>query len=139
MPAPPAPPGRTIKLFGTEVANSRPQAQPRPANTPHGDYLGDQRVFTDDLVDENNQPVGQHSGFCTLVRVGPGNQRTYQCLATFTLPEGQITGRGLIMFPLTGEIKVAVGGGTGDYVRARGEITATFPAADRTDFVIRLA
>ena len=139
MPAPPAPPGRTITLLGTEVANARPEAQPRPANTPHGDQLGDQRVFTDDLVDENEQPVGQHSGVCTLVRVGPGNERTYQCLATFTLPEGQITARGLIRFPISGDITVAIGGGIGAYLRARGEITLTFPAANRTRFAVRLA
>jgi hypothetical protein len=88
---------------------------------------------------ESNQLVGQHSGFCTLVRVGPGDERTYQCLATFALPDGQITARGLISFPLAGGIRVAVTGGTETHLRAQGEITATFPAANRTDFVIRLA
>jgi allene oxide cyclase-like protein len=138
MPAPPAPPGQTITLIGIEVANSRPEVQPRPANTPHGDQLGDQRVFTDDLSYQDGQPAGQHSGFCTLVRVGPGNRRTYQCLATFALPDGQITGRGLITFPLAGQIKFAITGGTETHRHARGEITATFPAANRTDFTLRL-
>jgi hypothetical protein len=138
MPAAHAHPGRTIKLFGKEVAKSRPEAQPRPAGTPHGDLLGDQRVFTDDLFDAHKHPVGQHSGFCTVVRVGPGTQRVYQCLATFLLPDGQIIARGLIMFPLAGGIRVAIAGGTEAYDRARGDITATFPAADRTDFVVHL-
>jgi hypothetical protein len=128
-----------MRLVGTEVANSSPEVQPRPANTLHGDQLGDQRVFTDDLFDENNQPVGQHSGFCTLVRVGPGDERTYQCLATFSLLDGQITGRGLITFPLAAEVTVAITGGTGTYRHARGEITLTFPAANRTEFMLRLA
>jgi hypothetical protein len=140
MPAPPAPPGRTIRVTGVAaVVTALPEAQPRPASTPHGDQLGDQRVFTDDLFDQSNRPVGQHSGFCTLVRIGPGAQRTYQCLATFGLPDGQITARGLLSFPLAGGIRFAITGGTEAYLRAAGEVTATFPAANRTDFMLRLA
>jgi hypothetical protein len=82
----------------------------------HGEQLGDQRVFSDELrqADKN---------------------------ATFDLrADGLITGRSL--FDLNsigaGGVKVAVTGGTGDFNRARGEIAATFPAPGATLFVIDL-
>ena len=139
-------PKKKLTLIGVETDRSRPEAQPRVPNTPHGDHLGDQRVFTDQLreADKNNNPagptVGHHSGFCTLVRKGPGNARVYQCFATFALEDGLITARTLFDLNSIGAegIKAAVTGGTDDYARARGELTATFPAAATTLFKIDL-
>jgi hypothetical protein len=88
---------------------------------------------------ESNQLVGQHSGFCTLVRVGPGDERTYQCLATFALPDGQITARGLISFPLAGGLRASAAdrlracrssrrhAGSGRSVRADGPTRLVLP------------
>ena len=143
MPAP----KQKFRLIGIETDRSRPEARPRsPENAPHGDCLGDQRVFTDQLreVDKNEDPkgpvVGYHSGFCTLVRVGPDNARVYQCFATFDLTDGLLTGRTLFDLSSVGPagIEVAVTGGTGAYSAARGEITATFPAAGTTLFNVAL-
>ncbi len=134
-----------IRLIATETDNSRPEARPRPQNTPHGDHLGDQRVFTDELraVGNNNQPtgpvLGEHGGVCTLVRIGPGNTRIYQCFATYALRDGLITARTLIDLSSGGPIKAAITGGTDKYDRAQGEITATFPAAKRSDFTLDLS
>ncbi len=136
---------KTITLIGKETDFSRPEAQPRTAGTTHGNYLGDQRVFTDELreVDKNNNPtgplVGEHSGFCTLVRKGPGNERIYQCFATIRLKDGLITGRTLFDLNAPATVKAAITGGTGKYDRAQGEITATFPAPNTTLFKIKLA
>src|SRR5215218_2917848 len=141
------PPKKKFALIGIETDRSRPKAQPRPMDEPHGEILGDQRVFTDQLlaVDQNENPtgppVGHHSGFCTLVKKGPGNARFYQCLATFDLPEGLLTGRTLFDLTAVGPagVMVAVTGGTGAYARAGGQITATFPAAGMTLFKFDLA
>jgi hypothetical protein len=117
-----------------------------PKNAPHGEFLGDQRVFTDQLhaVDKNEDPtgppVGHHSGFCTLVKKGPGNARFYQCFATFDFPEGLLTGRTLDLTAVgPAGVEVAVTGGTGAYAGTGGQITATFPAAGMTLFKFDLA
>lgn len=60
--------------------------------------LGDQIIFTDDLVDSGNHEVGQHSGFCTRLRVIPNGPDLYQCQATLTLPEGTIRPEGCLAF-----------------------------------------
>ena len=136
-----------IRLHGRETDRSRPEVQPRnPANAPHGEQLGDQRIFTDELrqLDNSGQPtgpvVGEHSGHCTLVRKGPAGERIYQCFATFRLADGLLTARTL--FDLNnipaGGIKAAVTGGTDKYDKARGQITATFPADKITIFEIDL-
>jgi hypothetical protein len=144
MPAPKT----KFSLIGIETDRSRPEARPRlPKKAPHGDFLGDQRVFTDQLreVDKNENPkgpvVGHHSGFCTLVKKGPGDVRVYQCFATFDLEDGLLTGRTLFDLSSIGPtgIQVAVTGGTGAYAAARGQITATFPAAGTTLFKVDLA
>jgi hypothetical protein len=135
---------KKFSLIGFETDRSRPEARPRfPATVPHGDFLGDQRVFTDRLhknEDPNGPVVGHHSGFCVLVKKGPGDARVYQCFATFDLEDGLLTGRTLFDLSSIGPkgIKVAVTGGTGVYAAARGQITATFPAADTTIFKAEL-
>jgi hypothetical protein len=139
MPQPPKPSPKSFTLTGVERANGRPQAHPRPPGTPHGEWLGDRRVFTDDLVDEKGNSVGHHSGHCTLVRIGPGDQRTYQCFATMHLPNGLLMGGTMFSFPLTGGIRAAILGGTGDFRDAAGQIEVSFPAPATTQFKVQLA
>jgi hypothetical protein len=104
---------------------------------PGGSALGQQLVFTDNITHINNAPiaagVGQHSGFCFRVRrpSTAGGADVWLCQAGFILPGipptfpngGQIEARGLLDFA-AGTIpdKVAITGGTGDFVRAGGEI-----------------
>jgi hypothetical protein len=106
--------------------------------------LGDQLVFTDDLLDKHGQEVGQHSGFCTRVRIigsGEGAPDLWQCQATLTLPQGSITARGAFKFPaVVGELsgRAAITGGTDAYAKARGQISVTTLAnGDRLDIDIR--
>ena len=113
-----------MNLIGTPVFESEviPQG---------GTEVGTRRVFSEDLRDKNsNQPVGQHSGTCTLVRkpawwichaawtlrkVGPGAKKTGTLVAgaLFDFDAGK---------PPFG---VAIFGGTGDFDTVRGEIAAT--------------
>jgi hypothetical protein len=144
-----------LRFHGKETQFARPEAHPRlheepqttrPLPVTHGEQLGDQRVFTDELreVDNNNQPigpvVGEHSGHSTLVRKGPGNARIYQSFGTFRLAGGLIAARTL--FDLNnvpaGGLKAAITGGTDQYNKARGEINHTFPAPLITIFEIDL-
>ena len=128
---------KKFTLIGIETDRSRPEVRPRcPEKLPHGEYLGDQRVFTDELreVDNTNNPkgpvVGYHSGFCTLVKKGPGAARFYQCFATYDLQDGLLTARTLFDLKGVGPdgIKAAVTGGTENYAGTGGQLTATFPA-----------
>jgi hypothetical protein len=92
------------------------------------DQLGDQTFFTDDLLDNQGQEVGQHSGFCTRLRVLPHAPDLYQCQATFTLPQGTITARGAFNIPsAVGQLsgRAAITGGTEAYANARGQISVT--------------
>jgi hypothetical protein len=139
MPQPPT----NFTLRGTERANSRPKARPRPPGTPHGDWLGDQRIFTDDLVDNKKKPVGHHSGHATLVRIGPGDLRTYQATATFffNVPEldGTIVAIAVFSLPTSPQpLRAAVVGGTGAFWKAAGHIELSFPAPDVTVFKFQL-
>jgi hypothetical protein len=144
-----------LRFHGKETQFARPEAHPRlneepqttrPVPVKHGEQLGDQRVFTDELreLDNSGQPtgsvVGEHSGHCTLVRKEPAGERIYQCFATFRLGGGLITARTL--FDLSnvpaGGLKSAITGGTGQYDEARGEVTSTFQAGGVTIFEIDL-
>lgn len=101
--------------------------------------LGQMLVFTDDITKIHNTSIvpgaSQHSGFCIRVRRpgSAGRPDIWLCRAGFVLPGipntpftygGQIQARGLIDFSgssLTPS-KVAITGGTDDYLRATGEI-----------------
>jgi hypothetical protein len=130
-------------LIGIETDRSRPEARPRLAeNAPHGEFLGDQRVFTDQLraVNNKDQPkgpvVGHHSGFCSLVKKGPGNKRVYQCFATFDLADGLLTARTLLDLNSNAPVTATITGGTGNYADAHGQITVTFPEENTSLFKI---
>jgi hypothetical protein len=130
-------------LIGIETDRSRPEARPRlPKNAPHGESLGDQRVFTDQLrkVNKQNQPegpvVGHHSGFCSLVKRGPGKARFYQCFATFDLADGLLTARTLLDLTSDAPVTATITGGTGAYAGADGQITVTFPEEHTSLFKI---
>ena len=104
--------------------------------------LGQVLVFTDNITKINNTPialgVSQHSGFCVRVRKpgAAGGPDMWLCRAGFLLPGipnifpqgGQIQARGLLDFSGTLPTnKVAITGGTGDYIRAGGEIELKTP------------
>jgi Allene oxide cyclase barrel like domain len=94
--------------------------------------IGDHFVFTDNLRDAQNNVVGQHSGFCTRVRVIPGaDPDLWQCLPTFTLPDGQVTARGVLPIPRPeGHVAtLAITGGTEKYNNLRGQVKVTKRAA----------
>jgi hypothetical protein len=88
-----------------------------------GHSLGDELVIAEDLY-QNGKKVGDHAVVCTYVHIGPDS---LQCLGTFALPQGQITGQALLHLPSHSAVDVAITGGSGAYNGAGGFVH-TVPA-----------
>ncbi|MGW1587992.1 allene oxide cyclase barrel-like domain-containing protein [Streptomyces sp. NPDC002386] len=88
-----------------------------------GPSLGDQLITAEDLY-QDGKKVGDHAVVCTYVHIGPD---ALQCLGTFALPRGQITGQALLHLPSHSPVDVAVTGGSGTYNGAGGYVH-TVPA-----------
>ncbi|MFB6853706.1 hypothetical protein ACFC18_42040 [Streptomyces sp. NPDC056121] len=88
-----------------------------------GHSLGDELVIAEDLY-QNGKKVGDHAVVCTYVHIGPDS---LQCLGTFALPQGQITGQALLHLPSHSAVDVAITGGSGTYKGAGGYVH-TVPA-----------
>ena len=97
-----------------------------------GFSLGDQDVFTDDLLTKRRgKTVGFDGGVCSVVRVADASTQsgTLQCLVTYSLKQGQITTQGLVTVAngaLEGTQVAAVTGGTRRFRNATGESAVTF-------------
>jgi hypothetical protein len=83
-----------------------------------GTGLGDQVVFTTQLL-KGDTEVGHQGGVCTVTSVARAEA---QCLATYALRGGQITGQALIVLGDPAPYRVAVTGGSGKYKGVEGEI-----------------
>ncbi|MDT0467314.1 allene oxide cyclase barrel-like domain-containing protein [Streptomyces gibsoniae] len=93
-----------------------------------GRSLGDELVIAEDLY-QNGKKIGDHSVVCTYVHIGPDE---LQCLGTFSLPQGQITGQALLHLPSTSAVDVAITGGSGAYSAVGGYVrTAPAGATER--------
>jgi hypothetical protein len=74
-----------------------------------GTALGDQIVFTTQLL-KGDTEVGHQGGVCTVTSV---QRNETQCLATYSLRGGQITGQALIILGDPAPYAVAITGGSG--------------------------
>ena len=83
-----------------------------------GTDLGDQIVFTTQLL-KGDTEVGHQGGVCTVASEARAEA---QCVATYSLRGGQITGQALIRLgdPMT--YAVAITGGSGKYQGLEGEV-----------------
>ncbi|MGQ0485790.1 MAG: allene oxide cyclase family protein [Hyphomicrobiales bacterium] len=99
------------------------------------DSAGDILTFANEVYDEANKAkVGDDNGWCIRTVVG----KAWECVATLTLADGQITGEGPF---LDGKDSVwAVTGGTGKYAGVRGEMIlhARNPEGTEYDFKFTL-
>ncbi len=86
-------------------------------NAPTGDSAGDLLTFANEIYnDDNTTLVGSDNGMCIRTAVGAA----WECIWTVTLSEGQITVEG--PFYDTKDSVLAITGGTGEYVHARGSM-----------------
>jgi hypothetical protein len=83
-----------------------------------GTALGDQIVFTTQLL-RGDTEVGHQGGVCTVTSV---QRNEAQCVATYSLRGGQITGQALIILGDPAPYAVAITGGSGRYKGVEGEI-----------------
>jgi len=87
-----------------------------------GFSLGDEVVFSGNLL-QNGQQVGRVGVVCTFVSTQNPARVEAQCPATATLPGGQITIQGVIVNRAL-NWTLSITGGSGQYDRARGEVTS---------------
>jgi hypothetical protein len=83
-----------------------------------GNSLGDEIVFTSNLW-RHRKNIGHQGGVCKTVSVEGGEA---QCVATYWLRDGQITGQALITLGDPTPYAGAITGGTGSYEGAEGEV-----------------
>jgi hypothetical protein len=83
-----------------------------------GTALGDQIVFTTQLL-KGDTEVGHQGGVCTVTSV---QRNEAQCIATYALRGGQITGQVLIRLGDPAPYAVAITGGSGRYKGVEGEV-----------------
>ena len=86
----------------------------------------DQFVFTNDLLRDGSK-VGTDGGSCTVTRLTARGVNTWLCVASNSLPGGQITVEGLVTYGPDEAVKAepyyfAITGGTGQYEGARGQV-----------------
>jgi hypothetical protein len=83
-----------------------------------GDSAGDLLPFANPVYDaENKTPRGTTQGFCIRIIAG----KSWECFWTLTLKDGQITVEG--PYSDTGDSILAVTGGSGRFVGAKGQLT----------------
>ena len=82
------------------------------------DSVGDEDVYAANLY-IGGKKVGSDGGVCKLVQL----PATYHCVATNSLPEGDLTVQFLAYYNQTAPGRFAITGGTGRYRGASGEVT----------------
>ena len=92
-----------------------------------GTSLGDQIVFTGRLL-KGDAEVGHQGGVCTVTSVA---RNEAQCIATYSLRGGQITGQALVGLGSSAPYAVAITGGSGRYQGAEGEVRVQPVSATR--------
>jgi len=105
--------------------------------------LGDQSVFTDDLL-QGGKRIGEDHGTCTITRIagtGPSTMATSQCLVTAVLSQGQMTVQGAVTSRAQGRpapFTLAITGGTGAYRTARGEVRVREVSNTQSEITVEL-
>jgi type II secretory pathway pseudopilin PulG len=92
-----------------------------------GNSLGDQIVFTTRLL-KGDTEVGHQGGVCTVTSVA---RNEAQCVATYSLRGGQVTGQALVNLGNPAPYTVPITGGSGKYQGAEGEVRVQPVSATR--------
>ncbi|MGH2732558.1 MAG: allene oxide cyclase barrel-like domain-containing protein [Actinomycetota bacterium] len=105
----------------------------------HGESLGDQFIFSDDLFSEydKHDKVGSDGGYCVVVRVNDPSQAV--CHSVLSLEKGQIVVEGLV--DLDDDLKkftFAITGGTEAYRDASGELEVKLINEDKAELTVHL-
>jgi hypothetical protein len=99
-----------------------------------GPSQGDESILTRELfLDGNKVGTAQLVATVTLA-AGPDTQS--QTVATFSLPDGQLTAQGLVTAAQTANRLAAITGGTGAYRQAGGYVTVTRTGPTTADITL---
>ncbi|MFI0815576.1 hypothetical protein ACH4TX_02275 [Streptomyces sp. NPDC021098] len=105
-----------------------------------GPSQGDEFVIRGDVL-QGSAVVGHFGEVCTFTGVGPTPDAfDQQCVATFTLPDGDLTIQGLISITAAGpaDAELAITGGTGRYRTAHGFVRGVNTNATDTAVSVHL-
>jgi hypothetical protein len=132
--------GRTITLYEIEKGSTFGFVDNAPKTTlgPHGEprllSAGDQIVFSSPVQNAARRPVGRLSATCTVTRAGSLRTNFEVCTGAFKLRGGDLllaaTTKGVPQ-----RVEIAVVGGTGSYVGARGSMVSTTTKTGSTDVI----
>jgi hypothetical protein len=88
--------------------------------------VGNQFLTTDDVYRQGRK-VGHDATICQIVADFRQAGARFQCVATVSLPEGELTVQGLATLPKAGSqpFTLAITGGTGAYRTAHGQVQVT--------------
>jgi hypothetical protein len=109
---------RTINLVAKQTGSTL-LVLAEPGHGP----VGNQFLSTDDVFRQGRR-VGDDAAVCQfMANLGQAGGR-FQCVATLSLPEGQLTAQGLATLAESGDqpFTLAITGGTGAYRTAHGQI-----------------
>jgi Dirigent-like protein len=97
---------------------------------PKGDSVGDMLVWLNPIYDADNKvQLGTVEGVCIRVEVS----KFYECTATFILKRGLITIQGRVADMDPSLSQIAMTGGTGEYLGAKGPVITKEHGPKRAD------
>jgi Allene oxide cyclase barrel like domain len=99
-----------------------------------GPSQGDESILTRELFLDGQQ-VGTSHLVATLTLVAGADSQS-QTVATFSLPDGQLTAQGLVTASQTANRVAAITGGTGAYRQAGGQVTVTRTGPTTADITL---
>ena len=95
---------------------------------------GDQSIVTRELFLDGSKVGTSH--LVTTVTLVAGADSQSQTVATFSLPDGQLTAQGLVTASQTTNRLAAITGGTGAYRQAGGQVTVTRTGPTTADITL---
>lgn len=114
---------RSLELVGTEASFNFVDADPKQANPDNDPPTPGDAFFISETITKQGEDFGSLYVHCTFI-----TDAVTQCIATFDLPNGQITLQGVLQD--VPDFTVAVTGGTGDYSGASGTMSSHDPAEE---------
>jgi hypothetical protein len=124
---------KTTVVYAFDINKPADELIAAPGTKPGVVSEGDVAIINDQLtvthaVKGGYRIIGYVSGSCTYTRVSAGKRAIENCVATAVLPKGSITAEGVVkstaMVPQPALL--AVTGGTGGFVAAKGTVKVTF-------------
>ena len=108
-------------------------------NSTPGDPTGNQFVSAHDLYRGHHQ-IGTDGASCQVIDVVGPERLQVQCVASLSLPAGQLTAQGLTVADEAGTtpFTLAITGGTGAYATAHGQVTVHPLNDQRSRYTITL-